>query len=174
MENKVLEILEKIKKYGVCYNGTVNITEIIDLIEWQKAEIERLTIQVKSYKMSDLLKQAYIDQLKEENKELVSAKVFELETKNAELQKQVDELKGERGKEILTSWVYRDGFNDGRTSSAEERALMRDTIINLKVENQQAVKDTAKNIVNRIDEELCKLQRIYFTGLKAIWTQWRK
>lgn len=90
MENeKILAVLESIEKYGVRYNGAVNVGEIIDLIEWQQAEIERLTEE--KYKVEQNLKQC-------ENGyglELHTAR-FDMQMnreKVAKLQKQVEELK---------------------------------------------------------------------------------
>lgn len=104
--------------------------------EKQKAEIEQLTTKVKSYEMSDLLKQAYIDQLNEENKELVSAKVFELETKNTKLQKQIDELT----EEILR--LNKDIIEISTNYMRE------------KIKSRQAVKDTAKEIYDELKNEV--------------------
>jgi hypothetical protein len=94
----------------------------------QKEEIERLVTKVGCYETSDLLKQAYIDQLKEENKELVSAKVFELKTENAELQKQVDELTDKLGKVLSTV-----GINEYQQSKAVEQAT-KDVVKDLLIE----------------------------------------
>ena len=67
--------LNSIRTYGECYNGTIKVGEIIDLIEWQQAEIERLT---------------------EENGWL-SKECNKSTTECAELQKQVDGLTEENG-----------------------------------------------------------------------------
>lgn len=103
MENgNVLEVLEKIKKYGVRYNGAIKVGEITDLIEWQQAEIERLT---------------------EEQKTLIWL--------NQSLEKQVDELK-----ELKEMW---------RLEFVNERTWGKSAKI------RQAVKDTAKEILDMID-----------------------
>lgn len=90
--------------------------------ELQK-QVDEFTVKVKSFEMTDLCKGAYIEQLKEENKELVSAKVFELETKNTKLQKQVDELKEEMHKiESSENETYMIGFEDGEKKAVKDTA----------------------------------------------------
>lgn len=76
----------------------------------------------------------------------------EVEKQNAELQKQVDKLKDERRKELLKANMFEGGFKAGRGSCTEETARLREQIENMKVENQQAVKDTAMTCYEKMLE----------------------
>ena len=73
---EAIEQLKSLRTYGECYNGTVKVGEIIDLIEGQQAEIERIK-----------------NELKTNHRNSWKNKFFKVIEENAELQKQVDELK---------------------------------------------------------------------------------
>lgn len=135
----------------------------------QKAEIERLTISVKSYEMADLCKQAYIDQLKEENKELVSAKVFELEKEKTELQKQVEAWKL-KTKELEEAWEI-SSKNEVELSKSNDSKLIK--ILKLQEQMDELTEqnknlkyslDTANSYIEKLAES-CETNCKKFNGI---------
>lgn len=114
--------LKSIRAYGECYNGTIKVGEIVDLIEWQQAEIEK-------YKRRNGEKLVKIDELQ--------VKIFDLEKENAEIRKQVDEAKAEN-----------ESYGKTINEASETIRKKNDRIVEL----QKQVDDSARLLSERQNE----------------------
>lgn len=120
-------------------SATCDLGNAKELIEQQKAEIERLTEK--------------IDQRREMMHRMDCNYATEFQ-KNAELQKQVDELKEQNNALI----VVIDGCKNGDYSSTKIinalNSFYRPIVEEEKVKAEQAVKDTAKEILQAVFEDV--------------------
>lgn len=151
---EVLNVLEAIEKYGVRYNGKVNVGEIIDLIKGQQEKIVDLEEENNRLKENEkeLLKicddwkvdcenqKAEIERLTKEKTESAKTAVEILE-QNLELQKQVDVLAKEN--ERLSDLE----FTQEHCDLYEENKYIKSCLVLAK---KQAVKDTTKEIFEKL------------------------
>ena len=119
------------------YITRIAVLEILDLINRQKAEIERLTEELEAKKKE-------CREIADDYQEMGTFYYNET-VKTAELQKQVDELTDKLGKVLSTV-----GLDEYRQSKVIE----------------QAVKDTAKECISIIDDEFNKMIECIDTLLK--------
>lgn len=107
---------------------------VLDLIHRQKAEIERLAEEMQAYiKDYEFVKNEYVNAL---------TTLRETNQKNAELQKQVDELT-DKNMELRLNAI--DLMNE-ISEHKNDYARLNEAYVNLNNLYQQAVKDTAKEI----------------------------
>ena len=125
-DEQIIDCLECLVKDGVWEGGVVRIKDILDFINRQKAEIERLTEELEIEKHNHKATQWYLDNSFNEGVRLLG--------ENEELKKQVDELKAFKNEAISMS-LYGKGRKDGE---------------------EVAVKDTAKEILAEIGKEACE------------------
>lgn len=146
-DNEVLNILNNFSEIAYKQGCAKDILKVVDYINWQKAEIERLTEE------NAIIKGNPPMIVGRSNGKTIRAKLLafdKMKERNAELQKQIDELKEQRD-------VFKNLFENCNNSSIKTEEIIcamnsfyreqAQHLVELKIE--QVVKDTAKEIFDK-------------------------